>query len=87
VRTQRAWWYEPSTQIATAVTRWEEFDNAGQSLDQWETGPNRYHCFFRYEMEHLLHRAGFQVVALFGGFYRGELIDTSSKMIWLSSPA
>jgi SAM-dependent methyltransferase len=84
VRTQRAWWYQPSTQTATAVTRWEEFDHAGHSLDLWETGPNHFHCFFRYEVEHLLHRAGFQVEALFGDFHRGELNDASSEMIWLA---
>jgi hypothetical protein len=44
-----------------------------------------FHCFFRYEIEHLLRRAGFQVEALFGDFYRGELTDTSSEMIWLAS--
>jgi ubiquinone/menaquinone biosynthesis C-methylase UbiE len=87
VCTQRAWWYQPVTQTATAVTRWEEFDAAGESLDRWETGPNRFHCFFRYELEHLLQRAGFQVEALFGDFYRGELSDTSTEMIWLARVA
>ena len=86
VRTQRAWWYEPATQTAIAITRWEEFNDAGQSLDQWEIGPNRFHCFFRNEMEHLLQRAGLQVEALFGDFYRGELTDNSSEMIWLARP-
>lgn len=85
VRTQRAWTYEPSTQTATAVTRWEELDADGHPFDRWETGPVPFHCFFRYEVEHLLHRAGFQVEALYGDFQRGELTDASSEMIWLAS--
>jgi SAM-dependent methyltransferase len=84
VRTRRAWTYEPSTQTASAVTRWEERDQFGQLLDQWETGPVRFHCFFRFEMEHLLHRAGFQIEALYGDFMRVELTDTTSEMIWLA---
>jgi SAM-dependent methyltransferase len=83
VRTRRAWTYEPSTQTASAVTRWEEMGLASQLLDQWETGPARFHCFFRFEMEHLLHRAGFQIEALYGDFRRGDLTDNSSEMIWL----
>jgi hypothetical protein len=82
-RTQRAWTYEPSTQTASAVTRWEEIDPASQLLDRWEIGPVSFHCFFRFEMEHLLHRAGFRVEAIYGDFMRGNLTDTSSEMIWL----
>jgi SAM-dependent methyltransferase len=84
VRTQRAWWYQPSTQTATSLTRWQVLDGAGQSLDQWEVGPVRFHCFFRFEMQHLLHRAGFQVEATYGDFHCGELNDASTDMIWLA---
>ena len=86
-RTQRAWWYEPATQIATAITRWEELDTDGKTLDRWEHGPNRFHCFFRYELEHLLLRAGFRVDALYGDFNHGELSDNSTEMIWLARMA
>lgn len=82
VRTERAWWYEPSSQTATAVTRWQELDDTGQPLDQWETSPARFHCFFRFEVEHLFHRAGFQVEAVYGDFFRHELSDTANEMIW-----
>jgi hypothetical protein len=84
VRTSRAWWYEPSTQIATAVTRWQELDGAAQPLDQWEIGPVPFHCAFRFEVEHLIQRAGFHVEALYGDFYRGDLTDASTEMIWLA---
>jgi hypothetical protein len=84
IRTTRAWSYAPATQIASAVTRWQELDGAGQPIDQWEIGPVPFHCFFRFEVEHLLHRADFQVDSLYGDFNRGELVDASSEMIWLA---
>jgi len=40
------------------------------------------HCVFRFEMEHLLARAGFEVEALHGDFFRQELQDNSPDMIW-----
>lgn len=82
VRTERAWYFEPPTQTATAITRWEELDKTGQQLDQWETSPACFHCFFRFEVEHLFYRAGFQVEAVYGDFFRHELSDTASEMIW-----
>lgn len=87
VRTQRAWAYQPSSQTAVALTRWQELDGASRLLDQWQTGPVQFHCFFRYEVEHLLHRAGFQVEALYGDFHRGELTNASTEMIWLTQAA
>jgi SAM-dependent methyltransferase len=87
VRTSRAWSYAPSTQTAASITRWEELDDTGQLLDQWEVGPIPFHCFFRFEVEHLLRRAGFQIEALYGDFHRAELTDTSSEMIWLARAA
>jgi SAM-dependent methyltransferase len=85
VRTTRAWSYAPAAQVASAVTRWQELDTNGQPLDQWETGPVSFHCFFRFEVEHLLQRAGFRIEALFGDFQGGELADASNEMIWLAS--
>ena len=84
VRTLRAWTYEPSTQTASVVTVTEELDARGQVVKRRERGPLAQHCVFRFEMEHLLARAGFQVEAVYGDFYRGELQDDSSEMIWLA---
>ena len=39
---------------------------------------------FRFEMEHLLVRAGFEVEALYGDFFGGEFRDTSPEMVWLA---
>jgi SAM-dependent methyltransferase len=39
--------------------------------------------FYRYEMEHLLARAGFEICEVFGGFDRSPLTDSSDDMIFL----
>jgi SAM-dependent methyltransferase len=44
--------------------------------------PLRY--FFRYEVEHLLARAGFRVAALYGNFDRSPFADDSPEMIFLA---
>jgi SAM-dependent methyltransferase len=44
--------------------------------------PFRY--LFRYEVEHLLARAGFRVAELFGGFDRSSLRDDSPEMIFVA---
>jgi len=44
--------------------------------------PFRY--FFRYEVEHLLARAGLEVVDLFGDFDRSPLTDDSPEMIFIA---
>lgn len=41
--------------------------------------------FFRYEVEHLLARAGFRVEALYGNFDRSPLKDDSPEMIFVAS--
>jgi SAM-dependent methyltransferase len=44
--------------------------------------PFRY--FFRYEVEHLLYRCGFDVEDVFGDFDRSALIDGSPEMIFVA---
>jgi SAM-dependent methyltransferase len=41
----------------------------------------------RYEMEHLLARAGFEVEALYGNHHREPFEETSSEMVWVARPA
>jgi SAM-dependent methyltransferase len=82
VRTSTAWSLEPSTQTAICQTAWEEFADDGGVVNRWKTLPMRLHCVFRFEMEHLLARAGFAVEALYGDFYRYPLLDKSTEMIW-----
>jgi len=83
IRASRAWSYEPSTQTASAVTVREEIGADGKVVDRWERGPLRLHCVFRFKMEHLLARAGFEVEAVYGDFFRRELKDESSDMGWV----
>lgn len=46
--------------------------------------PLRLRYFFRYELEHLLARAGFRVAELFGQFDRSPLRDDSPEMIFVA---
>lgn len=84
VRTSRAWSYEPATHTAIASTRWEEVDHKGEVVRCVERGPSRFHCFFPYEVQHLLDLSGFATYTLYGDFRRGPFDDTSQDMIWLA---
>lgn len=80
----QAWSYEPATQTACASTLWEEHDAGGNLVRRWERGPVALHCPFRFEMEHLLSRAGFTITAVYGNFERSPLQNDSSEMISVS---
>ena len=54
-------------------------DTAGVTTRIVQAFPMRY--FFRYELEHLLVRGGFQVESLFGNFDRSPFMDSSPEMI------
>jgi len=84
IRASQAWSYEPTAQTAVSQTVWEELDGGDQVTDRWDTGLLRFHCFFRYELEHLLARAGLEVRALYGDFSGAALQHTSSEMIWVA---
>lgn len=83
-RTLQAWSYEPATQTAVSHRIWEELDAKGHVTNRLDRGPIRLHVVFRFEMEHLLARAGFTVAALYGDFVQGEFRDDSSDMIWVA---
>ena len=84
--TSQAWSYEAATQTAILQTVWEAVDGSGQVVDRWESGPLRFHCVFRFEMEHLLGRTGFAVESVYGDFFRQALQDDSSEMVWVARP-
>jgi ubiquinone/menaquinone biosynthesis C-methylase UbiE len=84
IATSTAWAYEPATQTATTRTVWEEIGDDGAPVRRWETGPVPLHCVFRFEMEHLLRRAGFEVEQVYGDFYRHDLQDDSPHSLWLA---
>jgi hypothetical protein len=41
--------------------------------------------FFRFELEHLLARSGFEVTALYGGFDRSPFEDNSPEKIFAAA--
>jgi SAM-dependent methyltransferase len=84
IKTSIAWSYEPASQTATEQTIWEEIGVDGKSIRRWEIGAIQLHCVFRFEMEHLLKRAGFEIEHVYGDFNRQELQDDSPHMIWLA---
>lgn len=84
IRRAHAWTYEPSTQNATVISKWEEIGEDGSVLQTWTRNPMTLHCVFRFEMEHLLARTGFENVAVYGDFFKNELKDESSDMIWVA---
>jgi SAM-dependent methyltransferase len=47
---------------------------------------SRLRYFFRFEMEHLLARSGFEVTALYGAFDRTPFVDGSPEMIFTVTP-
>jgi SAM-dependent methyltransferase len=83
VRIAHAWSYAPASQTATVVTAWEMLDETGAVIERLESDPLNLHCLFRFEMEHLAYRAGFQVETIFGDFFKNDLEDESSEMIWM----
>jgi SAM-dependent methyltransferase len=83
VRASRAWSYEPAAQTAVVQTAWDEMGPEGQTLKRIEREPIRLHCVFRFEMEHLLVRVGFEVEAVYGDFFRHELQNDSPSMVWV----
>lgn len=84
VRALRAWSYEPATQTAIVQTVWEEMDADGQVFNRVERESIRLHCVFRFEMEHLLARVGFENTVVYGDFFRQKLQDDSSGMVWIA---
>lgn len=84
VQTQRAWSYDPATQTAIVQTVWDEIGSNGEIISRWDTGPVRLHCVFRFEMEHLLKRIGFEIEHIYGDFFRHALCGDSTEMIWIA---
>ncbi|MDA0271498.1 MAG: class I SAM-dependent methyltransferase [Chloroflexi bacterium] len=70
--------YRPTAQVATTHLRVR--DAAGR----WRKTSYRVRYVYRFEMEHLLQRAGFEVESLFGDFAGGAFEETSTEMIWVA---
>jgi len=77
------WQFKPAEQTAFAVSYWKEIDKTGAVVDEWSSGPNAFHVFFPFEMNHLLRRAGYKVNQVYGDFHKNPLTDNSPEMIWV----
>ena len=49
-----------------------------------EFEPVRLRYFHRFEIEHLLARAGYEVEALYGDWGRGPFVENGQEMIWVA---
>jgi SAM-dependent methyltransferase len=83
------WWmtvidYERSQQCNECEVTYEISEADGVTRRITETILLRY--VFRYELEHLLMRAGFRVVALYGDYDRSPFADESPAMIVVAEP-
>ena len=67
------WWSGPSNRSA---------DGAKERIVE----PFSLRYFYRYELEHLLARAGFRLANLYGDFDRSPLRDDSPEMIFVAEP-
>ncbi len=87
---QIRWWmtvtgYERAQQWSECEVIYEVVEADGATRRITETIALRY--IFRYELEHLLVRAGFRVVALYGDYDRSPFADGSPAMIAVAEPS
>jgi hypothetical protein len=83
------WWvtvtgYERALQCAACEVTFEIIEAEGATRRLTDDLVLRY--VFRFELEHLLVRAGFGVVSLYGGYDRSPFADGSAAMIAVAEP-
>jgi hypothetical protein len=66
------------------VLGWEEVGVDSGAGGRWELAPMPQHGAFRFEIAHLLARAGPDIEAVHGDFAGRALGDESSEMIWVA---
>jgi SAM-dependent methyltransferase len=84
MRSQSRWVYRHSTQTATLYKVWQELGEDDRVTDRQDFEPMPMHVPFRFEMEHLLSRAGLQILNIYGDFEEHPFTDASPDMIWLA---
>jgi len=84
MRSQLKWVYERSTQTATLYKVWEELGEGDTVIKRLELEPMPMHVVFRFEMEHLLCRAGLHILQLYGDFYEHPYAEDSTNMVWVA---
>ena len=84
--TVKAWetrTYHPGRQEVATDFIDESLDEGGVVVSKVYRGLKLRYTF-RYEMEHLLARTGFEVEALYGDCFGGQFGDTSPEMVWVA---
>lgn len=77
--------FDPATQTAELAYAYDRRADGGSRMDrEYET--MRVRWFHRYEMEHLLARAGFAVEAVWGGWGRSPLETVGEDAVWVARP-
>lgn len=79
--------YHPSRQEHVSSGFNEELDEAGVVVRRQYGKPMTLRYFHRYEMEHLLARAGFVVEAMYGDLRKNPYRGNSPDMIWVAKRA
>jgi hypothetical protein len=73
--------YEPAQQLLKLRVGLDVYD--GDAADTVETSFD-LRIVYRYEFEHLLARAGFEVEALYGDFDERPLTGAAREQIWIA---
>nr|MBN2276542.1 class I SAM-dependent methyltransferase [candidate division Zixibacteria bacterium] len=81
-RNHRVAAFHPEEQVNEVELIYYLTDSKGETSRIVQAFPFRY--FFRYEMEHLLARAGFKILEVFGDFDRSPLSGHSPEMIFVT---
>jgi len=77
--------FDPATQTAELAYAYDRTAGGGSGTErEYET--MRVRWFHRYEMEHLLARAGFAVEAVWGGWGRSPLETVGEDAVWVARP-
>ena len=79
--------YHPSEQIYTSYGITEELDGDGVVVRRSYGRPMTLRYFYRYELEHMLARAGFAIEALYGDVQKNEYRATSPDFIIVAQAA
>lgn len=86
-RQVRAWdtvTYHPSTQTRIGVRITDELDDQGAVVRRTYGQPLHVRYHYRYEVEHLLARCGFEVEAHYGDVQKNEYRATSPDLIYVA---
>ena len=74
--------YDPTRQILDGDFRFDEYDDDGTVVAQ-RTAPLTLRWVHRFEMQHLLEGAGFEIEALYGDF-EGGAFHHGAEQVWIA---